>query len=206
MQALIPFNTNNSGPLILKTKLPNTFVDKLIELTDKILNDKNRISHGSTLAGQIEEELTISIELLEQANLYNILNNAVEQYNNMAMGMNGIEVIHPKPIPKKTKIVSAWVNCQFENEYNPIHFHPNCTISSTLYLKLPKQKPRMIENKKDIDGNIYFVDNKAHPDPIFYYKPEVGDILTWPSELLHGVYPFQGEGERRSIAFNNINI
>jgi hypothetical protein len=33
-------------------------------------------------------------------------------------------------------------------------------------------------------------------------KPKVGQLLMFPSTLLHTVYPFQGSGERRSLAFN----
>ena len=36
----------------------------------------------------------------------------------------------------------------------------------------------------------------------FLIKPQVGQLLMFPSNLLHTVYPFIGDGERRSIAFN----
>ena len=32
--------------------------------------------------------------------------------------------------------------------------------------------------------------------------PRVGDFFLFPSSLIHTVYPFLGQGERRSIAFN----
>jgi len=32
--------------------------------------------------------------------------------------------------------------------------------------------------------------------------PEVGKLLLFPSWLQHMVYPFKGEGERRTIASN----
>ena len=58
------------------------------------------------------------------------------------------------------------------------------------------------------DGNIVFINNN-HNTPftsvengVWSPKPEVGDMYLWPSRLLHGVYPFKGKGERRSVAFN----
>jgi hypothetical protein len=33
-------------------------------------------------------------------------------------------------------------------------------------------------------------------------KPHIGDLYLFPSWLLHQVYPFRSEGERRSMAFN----
>ena len=37
---------------------------------------------------------------------------------------------------------------------------------------------------------------------LFSVKPRVGDVLVFPGWLLHGVEPFRGAGERRSLAFN----
>ena len=34
-------------------------------------------------------------------------------------------------------------------------------------------------------------------------NPEPGSMALFPSNLLHTVYPFQGPGERRSVAFNS---
>ena len=34
------------------------------------------------------------------------------------------------------------------------------------------------------------------------FKPEVGKLLVFPSWLKHFVYPFQCDGERRSMSFN----
>ena len=35
----------------------------------------------------------------------------------------------------------------------------------------------------------------------FSVAPKEGDIFLFPSYLLHTVYPFIGEGERRSVSF-----
>ena len=73
-------------------------------------------------------------------------------------------------------------------------------------------KPRNIYGKRNIDGNIIFINNnhqspfQSIESPILQYEPTVGDMFIWPSRLLHGVYPFQGEGTRRSVAFNGIHI
>ena len=33
-------------------------------------------------------------------------------------------------------------------------------------------------------------------------EPTVGTMYIWPSQVLHTVYPFLGEEERRSVAWN----
>ena len=66
-------------------------------------------------------------------------------------------------------------------------------------------KPRNIPGKKDKDGQIEFTFCNSESVLItssFVVKPKVGNLLLFPNTLLHQVYPFQGSGERRSIAFN----
>ena len=95
---------------------------------------------------------------------------------------------------------------QYENEYNPAHFHTKCTLSSVLYLKIPNNERREIPNKPDLDGAIEWIHHSTVPGTLetgtFGCKPEVGVLYIWPSQLLHTVYPFQGPGERRSVSFN----
>jgi len=50
------------------------------------------------------------------------------------------------------KFVSGWIVNQKENEYNPAHYHSNCSISAVLYLKVPEFRPRGFVGKKNIDG------------------------------------------------------
>lgn len=40
------------------------------------------------------------------------------------------------------------------------------------------------------------------PPQSFIIKPEVGKMLMFPSWLTHMVYPFEGDGERRTVAAN----
>ena len=108
---------------------------------------------------------------------------------------------------------SAWVVSQHENEYNPLHNHTGCDISGVIYLKTPDTKGRRnIESKKgkdDNDGDITFVHSamgqRNHDileKGIFTLTPQVGQMVLFPSYLLHTVYPFIGKEERRCIAFN----
>ena len=43
---------------------------------------------------------------------------------------------------------------------------------------------------------------RLRPPQSFVMKPEVGKLLVFPSWLQHMVYPFKGEGERRTVASN----
>ena len=115
-----------------------------------------------------------------------------------------------------SRIGYAWVVSQKEDDYLPVHAHSqlengyqHSKISSVLYLKIPKQmkrKPDEASIKMGKDGQIAFT-GMGDADPfmttsLYNIQPEVGWFYLYPSTLNHQVYPFKGEGERRSIAFN----
>jgi len=197
------------GPKIGHIKLNDSFVEKMIHLTDNILNDSKRINFGKHLAGRIKEEPKITLEILKKEGIHKLICNFQDQY---------IKSIFPKGIhvggkhrPLKTDITSAWVVSQYENEYNPPHWHESCTISSVMYLKIPEYIPRNIPHKEESDGSIDFINSACVPqadleNPIESFSPEVGDMFIFPARLIHCVHPFLGPGERRSVAINGFHL
>ena len=103
---------------------------------------------------------------------------------------------------KKISIKNFWVVRQFNNEYNPIHYHDG-HISGVGYLKIPKFISK-INKKTGVDGTIDFVNgNKMFlSDSIYNHQPKVGDVILFPHYLMHTAYPFKSNGERRSFSFN----
>ena len=84
-----------------------------------------------------------------------------------------------------------------------------------IYLKIPNVKGRRnLESKKgksDHDGDIAFVHsamgNRNHDaleKGISNLSPKSGLMVMFPSYLIHTVYPFIGEGERRCLPFNAV--
>jgi hypothetical protein len=66
---------------------------------------------------------------------------------------------------------------------------------------------KLPEYKMQRDGMIEFVYKTACPTGLekgsLSFMPQVGQLAIFPSNLLHTVYPFKGDGERRSVAFNS---
>tara|TARA_Y100000593_G_scaffold94511_1_gene193954 strand:+ start:1871 stop:2539 length:669 start_codon:yes stop_codon:yes gene_type:complete len=200
-QTLSPF-----GPRIGVIKLSDYIINKMLKITDDILSDNNRINYGENLAGQIKEEPYISNELLKKENLYGFFCHLQKMYVQSVLGS---DKLNGKPL--KTGITSMWGISQYENEYNPVHWHEGATLSSVFYLKIPKYEPRNIPGKRNRDGQIVFMNNPSTPqvsleNPMYEFSPEVGDMFIWPSRLMHCVYPFKGRGERRSVAFNGFHL
>ena len=112
-----------------------------------------------------------------------------------------------KDIKWLTQMKSCWIISQWEGEYNPIHIHTECQMSTVMYLKIPKFLPSVKEHRDD-DGCIMFIGGSGNQSPLtrslIKWKPEPGDFFIFPAHLQHCVYPFKTEGdqERRSMSFN----
>jgi len=196
------------GPPIGFFQLPENLTDILMEITDQIIASDNKISHGASLAGQIEEEPLIPEQILKEAGLDKYFKHCAKAYTIQTYNdpIPGAVVPTQKFEDIKIDLGPVWVISQYEGEYNPLHYHRNCTLSAVLYLKKPDKKPRNIPNKADLDGFIQWSYHSVVPDTFelgtFTTEPEVGSLFIWPSHLMHTVYPFLGAGERRSVSFN----
>ena len=125
--------------------------------------------------------------------------------------------------PKAVAIDETWSVHSYEGDYNPIHDHGTKTImgiSTTGWTKVPQQildqpvagspEYSLYNTSGVCDGYIAFnyglnqlMDtDRLRPPQSFVMQPEVGKLLVFPSWLQHMVYPFKGEGERRTIASN----
>ena len=182
------------SPAIRKYKIPKKTIDILNIHIDKILKDQNKIEelyNGDNLAGEIKYEIKISKDFLEE-NLSKILKNYVFNYIKLALNKEF----------KTFEVKSCWAVCQFEADYNPVHWHDG-HISGVMYTKIPKDFGGSYK-KINKNGIISFIHGTSQltSTSLFDVKPEVGDLFIFPSFLMHTVYPFFSKEERRSVSFN----
>ena len=120
------------------------------------------------------------------------------------------------------KMKSMWVNRSYAGDYNPEHDHPSDAdigLSCIMYLTVPigissgdggEKSTSLVGASGLVDGYTRFCwgqnsttdMKKLKPSTEQYIKPEVGQLLMFPSWLNHSVLPFTGEGERRSLSAN----
>ena len=195
------------GPFVGMFEMPDEVTEALLKKSDEILEDKNRVDWGKNLVGQIAEEPWISNEQLEEIGALKYLEGMLYNYVWNSLISDGHELDK-----LEVNLDHAWIVSQYENEYNPIHFHTYCDLSSVLYLKVPSfddrsKEGKLPEYKFQRDGMIEFVYKTACPTGMekgsLSFMPVPGKLVIFPSNLLHTVYPFKGSGERRSIAFNS---
>jgi uncharacterized protein (TIGR02466 family) len=201
--------------VLMRTKLPDDVLNGLLEVTDKILQDPNRENWGKNLAGQIVDEPLIPHQMMmdykigNDGSIFNWLMNCVGEYVKSCSKQQATSVDFDKVknVEWLTQMMSAWVVSQWEGEYNPIHVHTECKISTVLYLKVPEFLPS-VKPERDDDGCIAFIGGGGISSQLtrnlIKWNPKVGDFFIFPAHLQHCVYPFKTEGdqERRSISFN----
>jgi len=188
------------GPSILKVKIPDEIIISLNSYVDKIINDENKskdLNYGESLAGDVTQEFILENDIMQNSGWGNFLGKLAYEWIKIETG---------KKITKFT-IQKSWIVRQFENEYNPIHWH-NGHLSGAGFLKVPKTFGKHVQKKENreykggnlelINGTRMFMSNST-----FTITPKVGDFYFFPNYLMHTVYPFKDtKEERRSISFN----
>ena len=195
IQILKPF-----GPSIVRAKIPSTTLETLNKYIDEIIINKKKskdLDHGKDLVGDVTQEFLLEKEIMESSGWSKFLVTCVSRW---------IEAEYKKKITK-FNIRASWVVRQFENEYNPTHWHGG-HISGAGFLKVPSTLGQHTQDKKEIDykgGNLQLI----HGAQMFLcrstlnIKPKVGDFYFFPNYLMHTVFPFKNSNEeRRSISFN----
>jgi uncharacterized protein (TIGR02466 family) len=98
-------------------------------------------------------------------------------------------------------ITQSWLNFTKKNQYHHSHNHPNSIISGVLYIKTNKDsicflkhnRPEIVIETKNFNTfNAYEC----------FFEVSEGDLIIFPSKLIHKVENKNSEGERISLAFN----
>jgi len=199
--------------IIIRFKIPDNIFANLLELYDEINSSKWK-SFGNQLVGQIDNEPEVTPELREKYPLWtNFCNEAAR---NFAMTQTQtVMVAEPEKWSKflsdelLTRINTMWFVKQKPGEYNPVHIHTNCKISSIAYVKTPKQQVKDRKEHYESDGRVTFMNNSG-TDLNFSasqctFEPKAGDMYVFPALQHHMVWPYRSadpNDERVSISFN----
>ena len=204
------------SPMIMESSVPDKFLDIVNDTADKVLSSETASVEwdwSHMLVGKVHKEVQIPIRKKEHREfLFTTMKSACVDYlkesikNNTSYGWKKI-ANNTEPTIDNIHLTHSWVVSQYAGEYNPWHHHTG-DFSAVVYLKLPpKMSEEVEEDFKDhypANGLIEFMfgENQEFRSDNLKFKPEVGKLLVFPSWLKHFVYPFQSEGERRSMSFN----
>jgi len=196
---------------VVKTTLPPDVLQTMIEISDEVIANKDVPPYGEYLVGQIEKELLFP-DVFLNSKLMDFFNSMTHQFGITCKCQAIPDRINEiKKEEWLTKIVDMWIVSQQPGEYNPLHVHKECQISSVMYLKVPKMLPSRKEHRPHDDGSISFVSNASRDlefsAPSISIPPQVGDFFIFGANQQHLVYPYrceegQEDVERRSVSFN----
>ena len=207
---------------MLKTQIPKKLVDGLNDYLDELREDEERESLAKTLVGLIHQG--------EQLNIRPGDDERIKPYSDYLCDLGATYIQHfcnatgvQYKTEKFTQVDEMWSVHSFEGDYNPIHDHGTKTVmglSATTWTKVPQQildlptsgtpEYSLYEASGHTDGCLAFsygrnslIDtDRLFPPQSCMVKPEIGVQYMFPSGLQHMVYPFFGEGERRTVAAN----
>lgn len=97
-------------------------------------------------------------------------------------------------IAERGRDLTQWATVHKEHMSHEAHLHPGSVLSGVYYVKVPPGS-----------GEISFFDPRGERPPFgtrYSVMPCEGDVILFPSWLVHEVSPTGGNQERISIAFN----
>ena len=206
--------------LFLETQLDDRIVGGLNKYLDA-RHKKGGESFAHKLVGQIAhgEQLKIDTEDTLVKPFTQVVANMSQNYLQQFCKTVGV-----KPLQRMPNFHSLWSVHSYERDYNPVHDHGADTVmglSFSTWTKIPEQITDQPEyNSRDLidssgiaDGFLQFHFGQTssrgveelRPPFSRMVKPVVGKIVMFPSWCQHCVYPFEGAGERRTVA-GNLNM
>jgi len=212
---------NMPSVFVMETEMPLSMVTDINDYLDEYKETEDKKSLADTLVGQITQGEQLLLDNTDKRikEYSDFICSLGADYINFFSQNTGTQLNHPKAVA----VDETWSVHSYAGDYNPIHDHGTKTImgiSTTGWTKVPQQildQPTagsqnysLYQASGDCDGYIAFQygrnelmnTERLRPPQSFAIKPEVGKLLVFPSWLQHMVYPFKGEGERRTIASN----
>lgn len=159
----------------------------------------DRVSHSDYLAGRIRQGEQILATRTLDPFIKAYLCMTGRAYVAKMAKLNRVE------FDKKIQVdfVDSWIVLSRDGDYNPIHYHAQ-SLAGVINVTLPDE----VRDQNSPDGKLGFVFGQNNIDNLDFLgsrtivAPSEGDLFLFPSWLQHVVYPFRGEGERITYAFN----
>jgi hypothetical protein len=220
---MVPLTLTN----VMRIKVPLDVIKKVNQHIDKI---QEKISYDHQLAGEIQkgEQTVLDFDHSDLADLKDIFLIFAQKYFDIYCETPVASRTDLATKDIDIELHDMWYNIYYEGDYNPLHAHGTTArvgLSSFLFLKTPEyllnNSSKRIQEGLDTgvggggknDGLTYFAYGRHCDDDVFNFinqsnftvDPIVGDLYIFPKWLEHGVYPFRGPDERRTLAAN-INV
>lgn len=200
--------------IVVKFRIPDKIFKNLLEMYEYTITQEKWSDFGDQLVGQVAEEPEVTPEIMSKYPEWT--NFCIQAVRNFIVTQTTSNLIaEPKAMEKfkntefLTKMNTMWFVRQRPNEYNPIHIHTNCKVSSIAYLKTPKHQIKSRKEHYESDGKVCFTNNSGTDFNFAQHQasfnPKAGDMYVFPALQHHCVWPYRSKDPddlRVSISFN----
>ena len=186
------------GQHICKDIISGDLVYRLNKKIDDTFAKNEQIDYSSQLSAKIKTEYDVADILKEVDDRHEIPDLIIKANNSF---------LHDKSFQWNVKFYAAWGNDQKEGEYQIVHTHSGASplgYSLILFLKVPNFGAEYQHSEWPTNGRTVIFANGGGQlcTKDIMIDPKVGDVYIFPYDMQHLVYPFRGDGIRRSISCN----
>jgi len=103
----------------------------------------------------------------------------------------------------KYSLNNLWINENYKGSFNEPHSHPDSNFSGTYYVEAKKDGGELVFLKNDKSASMTMCEEVSNDFYNLYkIQPLKNQIILFPSNFEHMVYPHYEETPRISISFN----
>lgn len=181
-----------------RVKLPDDLFSMLTEHVRSECINPDRKLYDEKLAGRISQGEQIHTRDLLPPLLKAWLCLSGRNYVLRMAELNKVEL----ETDFRVSFADSWIVRSKAGDYNPLHHHPSAVVG-VINVAIPPQ----VADSDSTDGKLSLVFGQNRPSNLDFLGPRTvqpveGDMVLFPGWMNHAVYPFSGEGERITYAFN----
>jgi uncharacterized protein (TIGR02466 family) len=179
-------------------RLDQQVFEDFVRIADIEIANPARQPYDHRLAGIIRQGEQIEATPRFTPKLRRFIEELAHHYVLRLADANGVKI---RPT-LQTEFRDGWIVLSRAGDYNPVHKH-DAQLSGIVYVRVPPQ----VAEPTTMDGKLHFLFGQQQERNLDFLGnrmivPREGDFYLFPAWMQHVVYPFQGPGERVSIAFN----
>lgn len=206
------------GPFAIRTYVD---LDLIQDLDERAKQDST--DYRKALAGRLKSEWRYSDDNIKY------FEKKLAPYFNLYIDQLRTYHIDPALTFKqpKGKLISLWMNYMHAGDYNPLHNHSG-SLSFVIYIDVPDviyeeenpangfppgtisfiddisffQRLPLPDTKESMRNGDASINDFIMPTTHYNLKPRTGEILIFPSYLMHSVEAFQSSVVRKSVSGN----
>ncbi len=174
---------------VMKVKLNREITKEELHFVNK--QESNCIEN----AGNYYSKNTFILNEIEMNNINNFCNEALQTYFEKIIN----------PITKTNiRITQSWLNYTNTKQFHHEHNHPNSILSGVFYFSADENKDTICFRKEEYKQiQILFKGANDYNTYQTDIKVQSGDLVLFPSNILHFVPQVQTSKTRISLAFNS---